>query len=317
MTHKNNILPVAIIGIVILFVVIGGVIILNLYNYENNKPQEFDTNNTNFSSTYFENISEKRIEFNGTSTFEELKQIIYPQFEVGEKYFYHMLVKIPDQENTIFMPEEYDTVIEVIKIDKINKSNYYILKSQNVSFYHYILKKDENGVWRKIRSESHTSVVRTDENGTQEEVKSETSDVYKYEGCVFGVNKEDGKRCVVDVPSLCPVLDNMFAEWMLYIDKGVRWVEKSNLSGLGTDKSNSMVAETEWAVADVEKINERDCFKVIVTTKQELMGRHGKKISSEIVTYWIDKKKRILVKMEKRENGVLTEMIELKNYEKP
>ncbi len=307
----KDILSVIIIGILI-FVIIGGVIILNSYNDENNKPKKFDTNDTNFSRIYVENTTEKHIEFNSISTFGELKQIAYPQFKLGEKYYYHRWIKDPDTENTLHLPEEYDTVVEVIKIDRINKSDYYILKSQNLSVHPITFHKDENEMWRQVRTEISTTIIKKNENGTQEK-KIEISDVYEYEGCIFGINKENGEISPIEIRPDCSILERMFTNWMLYIDKGARWVEKSNTS----HKSTIAITETEWTVADVEKINERDCFKVIVITKQELVGRQGKKISSEIVGYWMDKEKRVLVKMEKREDGVLTEMIELKNYEKP
>ncbi len=288
MAHKNIILPMAIMGVVVL-IIIGGYVVLNNSNDKNNKQNEITENSTNFSQ-YIENTTKQGMQ--SFSTFGELKRTADPQFKVGEKYFYYRLEKMPDRENTIFVPREYNTSVEVLKIDRINKTDYYILESQSVSVYSYILQKNEDGVWRKLSSGSPI----------------------EYEGCTYGINKESGKIKRVGIPGVCEVLPKMCSEWMLYLDKGVRWIEKFNVSG-GQDKSiYTAVTETEWTVTDVEKINGKECFKVVVVTKQESILSNEKKISSELVTYWIDKEKRILVKMEKREDGVLTEMIELRNY---
>ena len=358
MTHKNSMLPAAIVGAIVL-IIIGGFIVLNSYNNENNKPAESDLNNTNSTylfiespdkhagfvlkkpeklnltsnntnSTPYVEPTEKHAEFTYTSTFGEikLKQIVSPQFKVGEKYFYHMFMKAPDGGRRIWLPEEYDSVVEVIKIDRKNKSDYYILKSQNVSVDKCVLYRIKNGAWEKICIGGYT-MVRRNEKGIGETV---VLDRRIYEGCTIGINKENGKRYEVDIPFMCPVLDEMFAEWMLYIDKGVRWVEKvdynrsfeeentDRIDSSGSYSHTVMYSKTdekEWTVADVEKINERECFKVILLIKREDVGSRGKMISKEVVTYWVDKEKRVLVKKEKRIDGVLTEMIELKNYEKP
>ncbi len=297
MTHKNIIYIGAIIGVIVL-VIIGGFIVLDYNNDKNNKQKIGDENITNFSHVYVEPVYIENTTKQGEtyySTFRELNRTADPQFKIGEKYFYHWWEEMPGDENNIQVPMEYNTTIEVMKIDVINKSNYYILKSQEVSVYLYILKKGENGVWKKIRGEPPGI----------------------FEGDIIGVNEENGEVLEVNIQHTCPVLKGMFAKWMLYIDKGVKWLEKSNISGFEKDGSGILINEQEWTVADIEKINGIDCFKVISISKTETVYSEGKQISGEIITYWIDIKKRILIKMEKREDGVLTEMIELKNYEKP
>ncbi len=312
MTHKNRILPVAIIG-AILLITIGGFIVLTHNNDGNNEQKKGDVNITNFIQ-YIENTT-KQGETHYSSTFGELNKTADLQFKVGEKYFYHRLQNFPEHENeNIFLsPEEYDTVIEVRETDRINQSNYYVLASKNVSVHPQYFKKDENGIWKK---KEQTGVITTvtitkNENGTtNEKISKENTPIY--EGCTRNVNKENSEVLDIKVGN-CPVLYEVYAKWMLYLDKGVKWIEKQNDS----DQKIDIRFEKEWTVNSIEKINGIECFKVGVISKTEILGSGGKKISSEIVTYWIDVKKRILVKMEKREDGVLTETIELKNYEKP
>lgn len=137
MAHKNIILPMAIIGVVVL-ILIGGYVVLDNSNDKNNKQKEITENSTNFSQ-YVENTTKHGMQ--SFSTFGELKRTADPQFKVGEKYFYYRLEKMPDRENAIFVPREYNTSVEVLKIDRINKTDYYILESQSVSVYSYILQK--------------------------------------------------------------------------------------------------------------------------------------------------------------------------------
>jgi hypothetical protein len=303
MNHKNTIVPISIVGL-IMIVIVGGLFILNPYEDKNNEQKEINEQR-------FIEENERPIEPSYVSTFGELERITKPKFKVGENYFYHRWKKSPDTKEVIHLPEEYDTIIEVKEISRENKSDYYVLESKNASVPKYILVRDENGIWKKKQGISFQTTTWVDENGTQRE-KSSRGKVAIYEGCIMGVNKDDGKRIEIE-PAICPVMDEMFREWMLYLNKGVGWIERQNSSNQEMGRINRF--ETEWKVAGIEQINEIKCFKVIVNFKKEIMGVSGKKISGEVTTYWIDTEKRILVKMERKENNILIEKIELTQYE--
>ncbi len=303
MAYKNIMIPTAIVGAIVL-IIIGGFIILNL---NNNEQKESGRN----GAIIEESVTSVETY---TSTFGELKRTANPKFDVGVKYYYRRLRKLSDRENVIFMPEEYDTVIEVKKIDRINKTNYYVMQSKNVSVYKQILKKNEDGLWeKKVMTGGGTIVSKIDENGTSKERSSSIrSGGTVYEGGTLGINEESGEVHIIDIYSNCPVLYGMYAKWMLYLDKGVRWVEEQKVSNPG---GRQIMFEKEWTVVNIEKIDGRECFKVLVMSKTEIVGGGGKRISGEVITYWIDTEKRILVKMERKEDNILTETIELKNYE--
>jgi hypothetical protein len=293
------------IVVLMLLIIVGCSFILN-------PPNNGDNEQKGINEQEFVEETKRPVDSSHISNFGELKKTSNPNFKVGEKYFYYRWKKTtPDTENTIYPPEDYNTVVEVRGIERRNNSDYYMLESKNVSVNSYILTKDESGVWKKRQGVSFQGRVGKDENGTEiREITRGTAAIY--EGGVLGVNENNGEVTLIK-SSISPVLEGMYGNWMLYLDKGIKWVEKQNISPRFS--SDNQIINIEWVVADVEKVNSISCFKVIVTTKTEVMGISGKKISSEVITYWIDENKRVLVKMERKEDNILTETIELKEYE--
>lgn len=315
MNSKRMLVPIGAL-LVVALIIVGGFLVFSDKSKNSgdsgNSGNEMDGTSSISIMSFGE--SEKPAELYATSTFGELKRVSDPKFKVGDKYSYHRVESLPGRENLIFLPEEYDTVVEVKEKNRINKSNYYALDSKNVSLPPpQILKKDEQGIWqKKTGGVVYSAYLTKDENGTEKGIISQ-SNTHVYEGCMKSVNEENGEILEMTGTRQCPVLYEMYALWMLYLDKGVSWVEQ--ITTIDPVDRHQINFEEEWRVTDIEKLNGKECFKVVVTSKTEISGIEGKKISGEVITYWVDAEKRILVKMERKEDNILTETIELNNYE--
>lgn len=243
--HKNIIMPTAIVVATVL-IAIGGFIVLNSNNPHSN-PSGNEQKESNESPLFIENTTNKPISEGHLSTLRELNKTSNPKFKVGEKYFYHRWSKRPDSKrpdgkDVIFLPEEYDTVVEVEKIERMNKINYYVLKSSNASVYSEILVY-KDGVWKKEPLITRTATVEISEGENRTKEKSvsisetKASGVKVYEGGIVRVGEHVGMiQTDPNSKIFSPVLSTMFATWMLYLNEGVSWIEKYNVS-------NSMIGK--------------------------------------------------------------------------
>lgn len=91
-------------------------------------------------------------------------------------------------------------------------------------------------------------------------------------------NRNMGGRTSLDVP--------VFSQWMLALNKNFMW------SQVVDEQTGGYKVEMTYKVTGVEKINNRDSFKVEITLLE------NNKINTKWIV-WIDKEKRILVKMQR------------------
>lgn len=96
-------------------------------------------------------------------------------------------------------------------------------------------------------------------------------------------NRNMGGGTSLDVP--------VFSQWMLALNENFMW------SQVVDEQTGGYKVEMTYKVTGVEKINNRDIFKVEITLLE------NNKINTKWIV-WIDKEKRILVKMQRITGGI-------------
>ncbi len=267
--------------VVIVCVVIGSYFMFVQKSDEENEDYNFETLFSESEKTDIEIID---------LNYSELITTSKPKFEIGETYIYHRRDATSNRnlQDAFFEPYDYTTSIRVDRIERINKSNYYVLASNKTSFYSYLYEKDEYGVWQK--RESQTPVI--------------------FEGCEIGVNADNGTLILI-TPGYCHVSPRIYQEWMIRLKENIGW-KSYILFPEQRQEYGPMGIEEEWDVLGVEKMNGANCFKVKETQKKVYKNKN---MIYKLWIYWVDIEKRVLIKMERFEDNVLVETIELKSIE--
>ncbi|CEG12744.1 exported hypothetical protein [groundwater metagenome] len=94
----------------------------------------------------------------------------------------------------------------------------------------------------------------------------------------------------------------MLSQWMLGLDENFRWIQ--NIEEKGAEKHK---AEIEYKFVEIEKANNRECFKVEITFKDKPPVKSDMDSSIDMkMIVWVDKEKRILVKSQTKSEGLMT-----------
>ncbi len=277
---KQMILPIIILMIFAIVITVG------YFTFNDNSKDDNKAKNDSIeNSSIFDTEKEVTVtEIKKINTFEGSKPTAKSQFKVGETYVYHLSdnsagfgSKYPCD------PVEIDIPIHVEKIERVNKSDYYVLRSE--------------------KYEAHPSCyvpgVTDDINKFKEFIKRKFDNPIIYGGCIIGVNDEGESISLGENFGICEEIAQIQQPWMLYLNESVKWIESVTVELDGTECEEAIETITEGT----EKINGRDCFKVQRISKSNcgFSIEEGKKQQLEMQikgVYYIDKQKRITVKYE-------------------
>jgi hypothetical protein len=254
----------------------------NINTSNQNESKDNYIENTTSNSIIEEMIKEAKI-IEKINTFEELEPTSDAQLKAGSSYIYH-LYDNPSLGNTIICdPVELDIVTYIDKIEKINGTNYYILRSDQRKLYPvcYVTKNDG--------STEQIYLGKPQKPGDRDQPK-------KYGGCIIGVNKDDPAN-MTHIPigenqAMCSVLANIRENWMLYLNEDTIFIQEADIEFRG----QRIISITEFVVEGSEKINGISCFKVKRIRRSGTDKEHLRMESEDI--YYIDKQRRITVNHE-------------------
>lgn len=270
-----------IIGMSLMILLVGIVVVLEKGPDDSDPPNKYPTIS----------LLEKEISWKEVTTFDPKHIISRPQFKVGEVYVYDVWLSNRDisSDRVIWLPYNYTTTINVDKIERINKDDYYVLREKNFSIHPAYMIKDNEGRW----------VVRTLE------------DPQNLGGCVIKVNKNNGSVLFnVSFNTICAVLEEMIVYGKYNIFLFIREDTKFIIGAEGID-NNKKVNRRDimtFEVKGTEIINGKKCFRLEVERKFEI-GDMMKKYEKSV--YWVDVDKRIPVKIKKYEENILVTEINL------
>jgi len=223
-----------------------------------------------------------------------------PKFKVGETYIYNLykysrnietLSSDESSDSFISKPANYSIEIYVDNIERINKTDYYVIKEKNDTFFEELIIKYKNGSLSDKTFKVPMNVG----------------------GCVVKINKDDSSLIIVPQENtICEGFDYFIIYWERYlpacIDENTHFV----VGGERVDKSflNGLKSGLEFEVKGSEKVNGHNCFKLEMTEKE--VYKNMQKIGKKYI-FWIDKEKRITVKGKLYEGNLLIEEFELKD----
>lgn len=243
---------------------------------------------------YLTQSMQKATEWDEITTFDTTQMTSEPKFDVGERYVYKVWLNHPINPNgeSIKQPYEYTTKIVVDGIERINKTEYYVLQEENRSIYPSLQVKDEYGIWKTATSTNPLNLG----------------------GCILKISKDNGRILVTPTPgTMCVVLEEMTIYWeydiLLYLDENKKFTIGAEIGGVGGILGRDAV---EFEVKGIEEMKGRRCFRLETERKYErggMMKIHQRGI------YWVDVDKRIPVKVERYEGDTLMRDIELERIE--
>jgi hypothetical protein len=210
--------------------------------------------------------------------------MIQPKFRSGEEYNYKVWI-MEKQEGLMQESLSYDSTIYIDSIEKINNTDYYVMRERNITKISQRYIKQKGGEWEYF--EKNRSLG----------------------GCIIKISKEDGKI----IPSFsygtrCYLLEQITITPLYYIYFYLNDNSKFEIGGQLQD----IVDITELNVVGMEKIENRKSFKMETTRKMKI--DNIEKVV-ERGTYWIDVNKRIPLKIEIYEGNILMISMELSNMD--
>lgn len=273
-------------------------------NFEDNTTTEIEKIADEISKK--ENILHTRTT---TSTLENVQLTSKPNFKVGEEYTY--AVKYPNSDdvkefynrmpNTVLNDYMYfNMVFKVDKKERINKTDYYVISTEGPGELTAGFMKDEKGMMVPIKASIFSPDVVY--------INTETGEII---GNPKGVEQQQQRRF-------------FYAPWILKLSNDLKWTEKTEEKSTGTvdcfngkcevNKENrESIKEESYEVKGIEKMNERNCFKIENILKSCVNGKceiKNKKI------FWVDVNKRITVKFQLWYQNLPVEEMDLIDYKK-
>ncbi|PKP58543.1 MAG: hypothetical protein CVT88_05550 [Candidatus Altiarchaeales archaeon HGW-Altiarchaeales-1] len=307
---KSPIGQILIVG-TILILLVGIVLISGCIESQNNvgtNQSETIKNSTNETESLEKEIKITK-EVNLLTLRSSNKLNITPQFKVGETYVYTtsyiILPFLPEQDsgdNTLSFycePVEFNTPIHIEGIERINKSDWIVIKSE---------------------SQNKTPICYEDRGGKVNKIKISP---LTYGGCTVKINKNNLSVLFFpetkSIESCMEIVGIMVDKWMFYLSEDTKLVAKwSPMIGCN--------ATIEITVEGTEKVNNYECFKVRKTATSNC----GEEIINEKVgqvethyeeIYFIEKMNRIGVKYMRytitQGGRLLEKTAELKEIKKP
>lgn len=271
-------------------IIIGGIIVFITLSL--NTPTDTSHPKEPIFTHEIEN-STKETTYEFETTFED-KRTSGPKFEVGEKYTYHIMMVPTTQKDVIAPPFDFNISMKVDRTERINKTECYVLKIDSVNVSIEALVRDENGVLHYFQEPSEVF------GGVEEYIDKESG------------NETYWKKLELEgIP-----LPSFYESWMLSLKENFRWKSKGAMKDF-IDKETLLETVEEGKVKGIEEVNNRKCFVVeVIQLNSEInKGKTTYQILNKDI-YWVDVEKRVLVKYQRFEGGILTFEINLINYEK-
>jgi hypothetical protein len=264
---------------------------------ENDSINQNDSGNNNIEENpYIENTTDTRIYGDiekkitvtkRIDTFEGLKPTAKSQLNVGDTYIYHLSFQASPKSEIPCDLVEIDIPVHVEKIERINKTEYYVLKSERRDVYPVCYDTVNGKVEKIYRGKSNKPGVP--DNPTP------------FGGCTIGINKDDpsdmNNTRLAENFAICEEVVNTQPNWVLYLDENTKFVQSTDAEIDGMKCTST----TETTVLGSEKMNGRDCFKVEKIRYSNCGTVNGKQLEMQVRNkqiYYIDKQKRITVKCE-------------------
>ncbi len=323
---NKYIVPTGVLIVTILIIVGGFLIFSPLYQGEDDKR------NISNNDSYFEPVVSNAHLPALVVTEAELKPNAKVPFAVGKKYEYKTIAQASFEVADCKEPQEINGHLEIVESTAIYTNmdgseklpegcvmkNMTSTQKANVEFYVKGIERVENEdcyvVSAKIEQETPAG-QDTSEKGNMKSYDI-SSGMMEQQNMTYYYNKETGKMMKIVIKNrntettytkdlanamLTTQGGNMpflvFSQWMLSLDENFNWIQTKE------DKEWGHKAKIEYKVVCVEKINNKDCFKVEIMTKDKSYLN----ITTETkMTIWVDKEKRILVKADEREGGSVT-----------
>ncbi len=305
---------------IIIILIIGLIVFISGCLNENTPTKEKSSENNqstilNTSDDSYIEPLEGEIKMTETiNTLKGLKPTAEPyQFKVGETYIYHIHPTFVGWTESQCEPVEIDIPVHVDRSERINKSEYWILKAEQVNVTPQCYVPLPNGQFRK-------GYLIENGDGTPIPVSFGGSIIAVYKNNLsygFSLNANNlNSMCVETFVEIPP-------ELALYLNEDVKIVQESK-GAIGKDKKecgNRM----EISVLDSEKINNKDCFKVEVLESTncgfvEVNDKISQRTYLRKNIYWIDKQTRMVMKYQGyigTDKGFLLDVeIELKEIKK-
>lgn len=306
MDHKQKILLILVTGIILLWIV--WVLVFN----NSIIPSEKDKNISNDKiNTSIIEPSEKVVIYNETLTY-KFEPTSKPHFEVGETYhyrvrFYSSPTRSEEMERTSIQLSPMDVFIHVEKIERINKTECYLLRRDKSNDTIEIItqnkktgKRDISYITNEyeekyycINRENGSAVRPIFSNGKNEEEKN-------HKGNVKFIPKNEPK--IFKFPFM-PYF-KFFEEWMLCLKENTKWVYEAKGRHNDKEYGGDIEGKSEMKVTGIEKINGRECFVYEETRYTQTTSTTNVWKTNQKWVYWIDAKKRIMVKQKLIEDGV-------------
>lgn len=222
-----------------------------------------------------ENYTEENEKIMHDVTIEKVEDIELnskPSFEIGHKYFYRSS-PLPVEKGYYFEEE----VFTIKGKQRINKTDYYIITRDVVGY----ISPNPDITSAKHFGNNITTTWYCDEE----------------EGKCIGKNTNPEKY---SDENMFVTDSSMFAYWMLGLKENLKW----NMYLNGTEETMKgrylkLHIKYEFEVVGKEKVNNIECFKV----KMKYINTDTKKVRY-VRYYWIDVKRRILIKKEQFEDGI-------------
>jgi len=237
----------------------------------------------------FEPIEKDIKIINEVDTLKGLEPTAKIQFKVGETYIYHLSNNFAGEgrkaSSGYCEPVEIDIPVYVEKMERINKSDYYVLRSEKYEAYP-VCYTIENGKMIK-------DVVGKDPGMPPNPII--------YGGCRIGINKNNPFDIIElgENFGICEELAHIQEPWMLYLNESTRFVQSATTEINGKECTE----KTETTVIGSEKVGKYDCFKVEVIERSNCVsamvnGKEQQMSTQNRRMYYIDKQKRVTVKFE-------------------
>jgi len=284
---KNKPFIFFIIGTVLVFVLVVSVFLV----FPNDSKNDGNlVSNSNSNGAVIENST--KVILDEETTF-ELKPTSKPAFNVGEKYVYNVVMSRGVEDKNVIAPSFiFDVSAYVDKIERVNNTDYYVLKIDKVNISREAIVKDKNDVWHKLQLPPKTY------GGTVDYINKETGNITRQEILEGGV----------------PVPFSVYDSWMLCLKENLRWTSTGRMIQGAEEKEY----DEEGVVKGIEKMNGRKCFVVEIISLSKRKTSTGETLNERVgrEMNWIDIEKRILVKKEIWANGILILDVNLISYEK-
>ncbi len=279
---------------------------------DGNEPQKSNYTNIENLTNLTVEPTEKDIKVtNEVDTLKGLKPTAKIQFKVGETYIYHLSNNMAGEgssDGRYCDPVEIDIPVYVEKIERIDKNDYYVLRSERHEAYP-VCYAIENG--RMIKY-----VVGKD--------PGMPPNPYIYGGCVIGINKDNSSDIIAlgENNAMCWEIAQIQEPWMLYLNESIRFVQSVTVEMDGEKCTET----TETIVIGSEKVGKYDCFKVEVVQRSNcgsamINGKKQQMSTQNKMIYYVDKQKRITINFEyyvAAQGGYfLLTSLELKEIKKP